>query len=226
MRYDPGVVRVNQRSLLPRHVLHLTALNLVKIVWVLETKRIRNAVKKGEERADIHRLGDLRIGPATLAELLCVVRCQSVRRLGEFLDVPQELVLLLPEARGLQVALRQRFVDLPIRSLQLQEERMRTRSVRTAIQPRDIGRNHLFHPSGEMPFFKMKGIDELDELLEHVGTLTEALQNARYIAAIVTGFPTPVDLRELTFRVSVLKPLNMWHVKSTFAVGFGKLKPE
>ena len=226
MRYNPEVVRVNQRSLLPRHVFHLTALNLVKIVWVLETKRIRNAVEKGKERADIYRLGDLGIVPTTLAEFLRVVRCQSVRRLGEFLDVPQELVLLLPEARGLQITLHQCFVDLLVSSLQLQEERVRTRSVRTAIQPRDIGRDHLFQPSGKMPFFKMKGIDKLDELLEHVGALTEALQNARDIATIVTGFPTSVNLRELTFRVSVLKPLNMWHVGLTFTVGLGKLKPE
>src|SRR5262245_3873308 len=86
-------------------------------------------------------------------------------------------------------------------ALQLQELRVRNRSVSALVDGGDVGCDLLFHPPFEMPVGEMKDVGKLFNLLEDVGAGGKALQDLRNRPAIVRGLPASVNVGGFALRV-------------------------
>lgn len=75
---------------------------------------------------------------------------------------------------------------------------MRADSVRTAVEPGDVGRQHLLGPSVQMPVAEVQPIAEVHHLLQKIGSVGKALQySGEFIPVRIRLAPAGHDLRKL-----------------------------
>ena len=139
------------------------------------------AVKEGEHRRDVHRLGNLGLTPTVLTQDLYIFRGRAIRRLGHLGDIFQQCAVCIVERRLLEVARSQRLDCFLFCSLNTQEVSMRIQSIRTAIQPGDPAGDRFFCPAREVPFREVDRIAEAHNLAQKIGAMAKALENARHL---------------------------------------------
>jgi hypothetical protein len=184
------------------HLVHL------QIALRRNPEGIRHAIKKGKQRRDVDRFGNLGLAPTVLAQDLHVFRGGAIRRLGHLGDIFQQRAMSVVECRLFKVALRQRLDCFLFCSLNPQEVSMRIQSIRAAIEPRNPAGNRLLGPAREVSFRKVNGIAEAHDLAQEIGPMAKALENSRHLLAPRMGAPFVIYLRNLASRVSILDQLD------------------
>jgi hypothetical protein len=97
-----------------------------------------------EERAVVDRLGDLWIAPPDVAQRLHLFIRDAVSMPRQRADELQQQAFCRRDGSAIKVAVAERLGGLTILlALQLQEPRMATQSIMTAIERRYVGRDHL-----------------------------------------------------------------------------------
>ena len=144
---------------------------------------IRNPVKEREHRRDVYRLGNLRFRPPMVAKLLHIFGSGAVGRLGHLGHILKQRTIGRTEPCFVQFTVGKRLYCSFFGSLNTQEVGMRVQSIRTAVEPRYPTRDGLLGLAGQVSFGEMDGIAELHDLLQKVGPMTEAFQNAWHFLA-------------------------------------------
>jgi hypothetical protein len=180
-----------------------------KIALRRNAEGVCHAVKEGEHRRDVYRLGNLGLTPTVLAQRLYVFRGRAIRRLGHLGDIFEQRTVRVVERRVLEIARNQRLDCFLFCSLNPQEVSMRIQSIRTAIQPGDPAGNRFFCPAREVPFRKMDRIAEAHDLAQKIRAMAKALENARHLLASRMGPPVVIYLRNLASGISILNHLNL-----------------
>ena len=111
------------------HLVHL------EIALRQNAEGVCHAIKEGEHRRDVDRLGNLGLGPTVLAQVLYIFRGGAIGRLGHLGDIVEQRTMCVVELRLLKVARNQRLDCLLFCSLNPQEVSMRIQSIGTAIEP-------------------------------------------------------------------------------------------
>jgi hypothetical protein len=174
-----------------------------------DAEGVGHAVKEGEHRRDVDRLGNLGLAPTVVAQDLYIFRGRAIRRLGHLSDIFEQHAVCVVERRLLKVARNQRLDRFLFCSLNPQEVSMRIQSIRTAIQPGDPARDRFFCPAREVSFRKVHRIAEAHDLAQKIRAMAKALENAGHLLAPRMGAPFLVYLRHLAGRVSILNHLNL-----------------
>ncbi len=81
---------------------------------------------------------------------------------------------------------------------------MRVQSIWTAIEVRDVTRDHLFVAAGEMSFGKVNGVGKLHYLPQKIWTLSKAFKDAGHFCAAGSFAPHFVGRRGLPGSVCIL----------------------
>jgi hypothetical protein len=184
------------------HLVHL------EIALRRNAEGVCHAVKEGEHRRDVYRLGNLGLTPTVLAQGLYIFRRRAIRRLGHLGDIFEQRTVRIVERRILDVARNQRLDRFLFCSLNPQEVSMRIQSIRTAIQPGDPAGNRFFCPAGEVPFRKMDRIAKAHDLAQKIRAMAKTLENARHLLSPRMGAPFVVYLRHLASGISILNYFN------------------
>jgi len=100
-----------------------------------DAEGIGHAIKKGKQRGDVYRFGNLGLAPTVMAQDLYVFRRGAIRCFGHLGDIFQQRTMSVVERRFFEVARRQRLDCLLFCSLNPQEVSMRIQSIWTAIEP-------------------------------------------------------------------------------------------
>jgi hypothetical protein len=109
-------------------------------LWVhhrgrMDIEGISNAHKHIEQRPVIHRLGDLRVGPAHVAQRLHLFVSNAICMPGQSADKFQQQALRGGYRRAVEVSITQSFGHLGILfSLQLQEPGVAAESIVTTVE--------------------------------------------------------------------------------------------
>jgi hypothetical protein len=97
-----------------------------------------------EKRADVDVLGDLRVGPTTVSEVLDHGVVDEVRVPRQRVDHRKELSLRFRHGKRVELARAKRYRRrLEFGSLRPQEVRMRAQSEMTTVEDRHVRRDHL-----------------------------------------------------------------------------------
>jgi hypothetical protein len=188
-----------------------------KIALRRDPEGIRNPVEEGEHRGDVDRFSDLRLRPAVITQRLHVVMGGSIRRFRHPGHVVEKCTLRRAQARFVQIAIRDGLYPSLFCSLNTQEVCMRVQSIWTAIEPRHPARDRFFGFAVEMTLRKMDGIAEFHHFAQKVGTMAEALQNARHLLAARFGAPFVIDPSDLTRRIAIFNELDFGFVIRHFS---------
>jgi hypothetical protein len=115
-------------------------------------KGIGHTIEEGKHGGDVHRLCDLRFGPAMVAKKLYILVCGSIRRLGNPGDIREESSLRVRQVRFVESSLNNRLYRFVVGSLNPQEVCMGVQSIGTAIEPGDPAGDGFFSAAGEVAF--------------------------------------------------------------------------
>jgi hypothetical protein len=185
---------------------------VAEVVRVLESKGVGYAVEEGEDRSDVHTLGNLRVGPAQGTKGFDVSIRRAVRVLRDQLDEPQQATLGFGHGRAVELGPGEAFMQLGFGVLQLQEEGVAAYSVRATVQSGNIGCDHLLQPARQMSFGEMQALGEADHVLEEVRAQAHALEDAGKVRPAGVGrHPGCVHLGGLAGCLVLLDPSNSRH---------------
>jgi len=95
-----------------------------KIALRRNSESICNAIEKCEHRCNIDSLGNLRIGPSVIAQVLDIFCGRAIRSLSHLCHVFQQRALCRAQFRFIEVAVGQRLHRLFFCSLNTQEVSM------------------------------------------------------------------------------------------------------
>lgn len=171
-------------------------------------ERIRHTIEESEHRGDVDRFGDLRFGPAKVAQLLHILVRRAIRcfrNLGHVLKQPS---LGITQSGPVQIAMCDRLDCSLFGSLNTQEVGMRVQSIRTAVQVRNPACNRFFRPPRQVPLGEMHRIPKFHHIMQKVGPMTEALENAGHVLPARFRAPLVVHFGNIAGSVPVFNELD------------------
>ena len=143
------------------------------------SESIGHAIEECKHRNDVHRLGDLLLRPARVAQFLDILRRGAIRRIGNDPGVVQQHALGGREARIFEFAFENRRDALIIGSLDTQEVSVAVQSIWAAVQVGDVAGDHLLMAADQVTFGEMNTVGKIDDLPQEIGPRTKALDDAR-----------------------------------------------
>ena len=161
--------RVLLRAIISTSTRVLNATEHRFVIRVRQSKGIRHAIEEREQRDDVNRLGDLRVGPAALPQARDVVVGDRGWMLGEDLSEVEQRTLGGGQRDAAQVAALQRGNDVVGSSLRPQEKGVRADSIPAMIQTADVGGEHLFDAPRKMAVGEVQAVGKLHHLPQEVG---------------------------------------------------------
>src|SRR5579863_613381 len=152
-----------------------------KISLRRNTECIRHPIEKSEHGRDVDGLGNLRLGPSVIAQLLHVLGSGAIRSFRHLCHVVQQRALSIAELRFVEFALDQRLYSVFFCSLNTQEVCMRVQSIWAAVQVGNPACDRLFGSPVQVTLGKMDGIAEPHHFAQKIGPMAEALENPRHV---------------------------------------------
>ena len=96
---------------------------------------VSHTIEESEHRGNVHRFGDLRLGPSVIPQLLHIFAGGAVRGLRDLGDVIKQCAFGRAQSGLIKFALSKGFYSFGFCSLNTQEVCMGVQSIRTAIEP-------------------------------------------------------------------------------------------
>ena len=181
----------------------------LQVILLRNAKRIGHPVEEGKHRGDVHRLRDLVLVPARVAQPLNVFRSCAIGRLGDKLHIVEQSPFGRGQAGGIKVSVENRANTSVIGSLNTQEVGVAVQSIRAMVQEGDVAGDHLLVPASEVALGKVNGIRKLHHLPQKVRPGSEALDDARDLFPPRTRSPEIVGSRHLAGGVAVFSDADL-----------------